>query len=228
MPIFDRISTILKANINDLLDKAEDPEKMIYQLLREMEQQNEKAKRQVAEAIAQEKKLERDLLAAEALAEQWHAKAVTALRAGDEALAKEALARKLAHQKRAKALREALDDQTLAVTRLKEQLHALQAKIEDAKRQKDVLLARQRRVEAEEQIRTTMSTLTYAEDAFQAFDRIKDKIEDQELVLEALREMEAETSTEARFEELEADQELDMALAALKAELGGEGPSEVS
>jgi len=203
MPIFDRISTILKANINDLLDKAEDPEKMIYQLLREMEQQNEKARRQVA-------------------------KAATALRAGDEALAKEALARKLAHQKRAKALREALDDQTLAVTRLKEQLHALQAKIEDAKRQKDVLLARQRRVEAEEQIRTTMSTLTYAEDAFQAFDRIKDKIEDQELVLEALREMEAETSTEARFEELEADQELDTALAALKAELGGEGPSEAS
>lgn len=221
MPIFDRIATILKANIHDLLDKAEDPEKMIYQLLREMEEEHDKAKEQVAEAIAQEKKMERDLLAARALVEQWHVKAATALRAGDEALAREALARKLAHQKRADALQKALEEQTEAVTRLKEQLHALQAKIEDAKRQKDVLLARQKRVEAEQQIRQTMSTLAYAEDAFRAFDRIKDKIEDQELVLEALREMEAEVSTQARFAELEADQELEQELAALKAELGG-------
>ncbi|MBC7224954.1 MAG: PspA/IM30 family protein [Anaerolineae bacterium] len=225
MPIFDRIATILKANIHDLLDKAEDPEKMIHQLLREMEEEHDKAKEQVAEAIAQEKKMERDLLAARALVEQWHVKAATALRAGDEALAREALARKLAHQKRADALQQALEEQTEAVTRLKEQLHALEAKIEDAKRQKDVLLARQKRVEAEQQIRQTMSTLTYAEDAFRAFERIKDKIEDQELVLEALREMEAEVSTQARFEELEADQELEQELAALKAELGGEAPT---
>lgn len=223
MAIFDRITSILKANIHDLLDKAEDPEKMIYQLLREMEDEHGKARNQVAEAMAQEKKLERDLLAAQALVEQWQAKAATALRAGDEALAREALARKLAHGKRAEALQRALEDQTEAVTRLKEQLHALEAKIEDAKRQKDVLLARRKRVQAEEQIRTTMSTLTYAEDAFRAFERIKDKIEDQELVLESLREMEAETSARARFEKLEADQELEAELAAMKAQLGGEG-----
>ncbi len=225
MPIWDRIATLLKANIHDLLDKAEDPEKMVYQLLREMEEEHEKARKQVAEAMAQEKKMERDLLAARALVEQWHAKAAVALRAGDEALAREALARKLAHQKRAEALQRALEEQTEAVTRLKEQLHALEAKIEDAKREKDVILARRKRVQAEQEIRTTLSTLAYAEDAFRAFERLKDKVEDQELVLEALRDLEAEASEEARFAALEADQDLEQELAALKAELGGETPA---
>lgn len=224
MPILDRIATLLKANLHDLLDKAEDPEKMVYQLLREMEEERDKAKGQVAEAMAQEKKVERDLLAARALVEQWHAKAAMALRAGDEALAREALAHKLAHQKRAEALQKALEEQTEAVTRLKEQLHALEARIEDAKRQKDVILARRKRVQAEQEIRKTLSTLTYAEDAFRAFERIKDKVEDQELVLEALRELEAEAGKEARFAELERDQDLERELASLKAELGGEGP----
>ncbi len=225
MPILDRIATLLKANIHDLLDKAEDPEKMVYQLLREMEEERDKAKEQVAEAMAQEKKMERDLLAARALAEQWHAKAAAALRAGDEALAREALARKLAHHKRAEALQKALEEQTEAVTRLKEQLHALEARIEDAKREKDVILARRKRVQAEQEIRRTLSTLTYAEDAFRAFERIKEKVEDQELVLEALRDLEAEAGKEARFTELEADQDLERELAALKAELGGGAPA---
>lgn len=226
MPILDRIATILKANIHDLLDKAEDPEKMIYQLLREMEEEHDRARNQVAEAMAQEKKMERDLLAARALVEQWHAKAAAALRAGDEALAREALAHKLAHQKRADALQRALDEQTEAVTRLKEQLHALEAKIEDAKREKDVILARRKRVQAEQEIRRTAQTLAYSEDAFRAFERIKDKVQDQELVLEALRELEKEAGKEARFAELEADQDLEQELAALKAELGGGKPEE--
>ncbi|NLE76684.1 MAG: PspA/IM30 family protein [Chloroflexi bacterium] len=221
MAILDRLSTILKSNINDLLDKAEDPEKMIYQLLRDMEEEHDKAKNQVAESMAQEKKLQRELLAASALVEEWHVKAATALRANDEALAKEALARKLAHRRRAEALEKALEDQTQAVTKLKEQLHALDAKIEDARRQKEILLARRKRVEAENQIRKTMSSLTYAEDAFVAFERIKGKIDDQEAVLDALREMEQETSLEARFDKLKADQELDDELAALRGELGG-------
>lgn len=226
MPILDRIATILKANIHDLLDKAEDPEKMIYQLLREMDEEHDKARKQVAEAMAQEKKMERDLLAAHALAEQWHARAAAAVRAGDENLAREALARKLAHQRRAEALQKALEEQTEAVTRLKEQLHALEAKIEDAKREKDVILARRKRVQAEQEIRKTAYTLAYSEDAFRAFERIKDKVEDQELVLEALKELEAEAGKETRFAEWETDQDLQRELDALKAELGGEEPAE--
>ncbi len=220
MSISDRIGTILKANINDLLDQAEDPEKMINQLIRDMEGQLKEAREQVAEAIAQERKLEREALAAEALVEQWHGKAVLAVQQGDDDLAKQALARKMAYEKKAANLRTELEEQEAAVTHMKEQLHALQAKIEDAKRQKDVLLAKHKRVEAQETIRRSRLDLSRADDALSAFARMKEKIDDQEDIAAAAAELEKE-EVEARFEKLEAESELDTELAALKAEVQG-------
>jgi len=220
MSIFDRIGTILKANIHDLLDQAEDPEKMINQLIRDMEGQLKEATDQVAEAIAQERKLEREALAAEALVEQWHGKAVLAVQRGDDDLAKQALARKMAYEKKATSLRNELEKQEAAVTNMKEQLHALQAKIEDAKRQKDVLLTKHKRVKAQETIRRSRVDLSQADDALAAFGRMKEKIEDQEDIAAAAAELE-KTEVETRFEKLEAESELDMELAALKAEIQG-------
>lgn len=225
MSIFERISTILKANINELLDKAEDPEKMINQLIRDMEGELEKAKDQVAEAMAQEKKLERESLAAETLVEQWHGKAMLAVKRGEDELAKEALAKKLAYQKTAARLKEELEEQEAAVTNMKEQLHALQAKIEDAKRQKDVLLAKHKRVKAQETIRRSRTELSYAEDALSAFARMKERIEDEEAIVAAAAELEKE-SLEAKLEKVEAESELEAELAALKAEVAAEGGEE--
>ncbi len=220
MSISDRIGTILKANIHDLLDQAEDPEKMINQLIRDMEGQLKEAREQVAEAIAQERKLEREALAAEALVEQWHGKAVLAVQRGDDDLAKQALARKMAYEKKATGLRTELEEQEAAVTTMKEQLHALQAKIEDAKRQKDVLLAKHKRVKAQETIRRSRLDLSRADDALSAFARMKEKIDDQEDVAAAAAELE-KAEVEDRFEKLEAESELDAELAALKAEVQG-------
>lgn len=223
--IIDRISTILKANINDLLDKAEDPEKMIYQLIRDMEAEYERAKIQVAESMAHEKKIEREYLAAQALAQEWEGKAAVALRAGKEDLAREALARKLAYEKTAANLKEELEKQTQAVTLLQQQLHALGAKIEDAKRQKDVILARQKRIEAEKHLRATTSLLHVSDSAFAAFERIKGRVEDEEGILEAAKELEQQI-VEAKFAELERDTEVDIALAELKTRLAAEsGPT---
>lgn len=224
MSIFDRIGTILKANIHDLLDQAEDPEKMINQLIRDMEGQLKEAREQVAEAIAQERKLEREALAAETLVEQWHGKAVLAVQREDDDLAKQALARKMAYEKKAANLRTALEEQEAAVTTMKEQLHALQAKIGDAKRQKDVLLAKHKRVKAQETIRRSRLDLSRADDALSAFARMKEKIDDQEDVAAAAAELEKE-EVEVRFGKLEAESELDAELAALKAEVKG-GPGE--
>jgi len=225
--IIDRISTILKANINDMLDKAEDPEKMVYQLIRDMESEYERAKTQVAESMAHEKKIEREYLAADTLANEWEAKATTALRAGKEDLAREALARKLAYEKTAASLKEELEKQTQAVTELKQQLHALAAKIEDAKHQKDVILARQKRIQAEQQIRATASTLSYSDTAFAAFERMKGRVEDQEAILEAARELEQQ-SVASKFADMDKDTEVDVALAELKARLAGESASATS
>ena len=218
MNILDRVETILKANINDLLDRAEDPEKMLAQLLSDMEETYKKAEDQVTEAMALEKKLERESLAAQALVEQAHAQAVKAVQGGRDDLAKQALSRKLALEKRAASLKEELEMQSKAIISLRSQLNALQAKIEDARQQKSALLARQKRLQAEQTIRRSMSDLRYAEDAFQAFDRMKEKIEDKEAILAAAKELEAEGRQVAAASE--SDEAVEIELAALKAELG--------
>jgi len=222
MSIVDRISTILKANINDLLDRAEDPTKMVEQLIRDMEAAYKDAEEQVTEAMALEKKLEREYLAAEGLVEQAHTQAAKAVQVGRDDLARNALTRKVALTKRASLLKAELEEQTKAVTSLKSQLHALRAKIDDARQQKAVLLARQKRLEAEQAIRRSVSDLGYTSrpwrtNAFEAFERMKEKIEDQEAILAAAKELEAENQQMA--EKTESSEEVEIELAALKAEL---------
>jgi phage shock protein A len=226
--IIDRINTLLKANIHDLLDKAEDPEKMIHQLIRDMEAEYERAKTHVVESMAHEKKMEREYLAAQGLAQDWEGKAASALRANREDLARESLARKLAYERTATDLKGQLEQQTQAVTALQQQLHALNAKIEDAKRQKDVILARQKRVQAEQHMRATSSMLRYSDTAFAAFDRIKGRVEDDEGILEAARELEQQQTTEAKFAAMERDSEIDLALAELKAKMANESGAATS
>jgi phage shock protein A len=217
MGIVDRISTILKANINDLLDRAEDPAKMIDQLIRDMEQAYEEAERQVTESMALEKKLEREYLAAEALVEQAQNQATKAVMVGRDDLARNALTRKLALAKRAKALKAELEEQTEAVTSLKSQLHALRAKLDDARQQKAVLLSRQKRLEAERTIRQSMKDLSYAESAFEAFERMKERISDEEAILEAAKELEEEQQkTQLDNPEIAAQEAVEIELAALK------------
>ena len=217
MSIVERITTILKANINDILDNAEDPAKMVNQLIRDMEEAYQEAEDQVTEAMALEKKLEREYLAADALVEQAKTQAAKAVQVGRDDLARTALTRKLALAKRATLLQRELEDQTRAVTSLKAQLHALRAKIEDARQQKSVLLAKKKRLDAENAIRRSMADLQHAESAFETFERMKERIEDEEAILEAAKELEAEQA------EIEADQgtneAVELELAALKAEL---------
>ena len=217
MSVVDRIATILKANVNDLLDKAEDPAKLVNQLIRDMEDAYEQAEDQVTEAMALEKKLEREYLAADALVEQAHTQAAKAVQVGREDLARTALTRKLALVKRAASLHRELEGQTQAITSLKAQLHALRARIDDARQQKAVLLAKKKRLDAENAIRQSVSDLHHAESAFEAFERMQERIEDEDEILQAAKELEAEQS------ELEADQganeAVELELAALKAEL---------
>lgn len=218
MSIVDRIATILKANINDLLDRAEDPDKLVNQLIRDMDAAYEDAENQVTEAMALEKKLEREYLAAEALVEQAHSQAAKAVQVGREDLARTALTRKLALAERATTLQRELENQTSAVTSLKAQLHALRARIDDALQQKAVLLAKKKRLDAENAIRQSMSDLSHAEGAFEAFERMQERIDDETAILQAAKELEAEQS--AIEVDLGASEALELELAALKAKLG--------
>lgn len=222
MGFFGRLATLIKSNLNDLISKSEDPEKMLNQVIIDMNQQLVEAKKQVAVAIADEKRLQKQYNNEKAVVEEWHKKAMLAVRAGDDELAKEALLRKKEHESLAKAFEEQWRKQQVAVNQLKTALRALNNKIEEAKRKKNVLIARKRRAEAMKQIQETMSGLA-DNSAFETFDRMAEKIDQIEAEAEAGAELSDEYTGDvlrSRFAKLEATAGADAELEALKREMG--------
>lgn len=222
MGFFSRLATLIKSNLNDLISKSEDPEKMLNQVIIDMNQQLVEAKKQVAVAIADEKRLQKQYNNEKAVVDEWHKKAMLAVRAGDDELAKEALLRKKEHEGLAKAFEDQWRKQQLAVNQLKTALRALNNKIEEAKRKKNVLIARKRRAEAMKQIQETMSGLA-DNSAFETFDRMAEKIDQIEAEAEAGAELAEEYSgdvLQSRFRKLEQTAGADAELEALKREMG--------
>ena len=152
MGIFSRLAALVRSNINALIDKAEDPEKMLNQIVADMANQLIEAKKQVAISIADEKKLAKQAEGEAAKAAEWQRRAMMAVRAGDDALAKEALMRKKEHEQLATEFKDQWAKQKKQVDGLKAALRVLNSKIEEAKRKKAVLIARKRRAEAQEKI----------------------------------------------------------------------------
>ena len=222
MGFFGRLATLIKSNLNDLISKSEDPEKMLHQVIIDMNQQLVEAKKQVAVAIADEKRLQKQYNNEKSVLEEWHKKAQLAVRAGDDELAKEALMRKKEHEQLATSFEEQWRKQQLAVNSLKTALRALHNKIEEAKRKKNVLIARKRRAEAMKSIQETMSGLS-DNSAFETFDRMSEKIDQIEAEAEAGAELSEEYSGDVlkhRFDKLEATAGADADLEALKREMG--------
>jgi phage shock protein A len=223
MGILDRIRTVLKANINALISKAEDPEKMLNQLLMDMNESLLDAKKQVAMSIADEKKLERQALENKAQGEDWEKKAMLAVKAGKDDLAKEALLRKQEYDGYAASFQKEFESQHASVEQLKEALRQLQAKIEEASRKKNLLVARAKRAQAQKQIQQTMSSLS-GNSSFDTFDRMAEKVDQVEAEAEAMKELgevTADQKLEDKFKELESsDAGSDKMLEDLKAKMG--------
>jgi len=224
MGIFSRLGTLIKSNINDLITKAEDPEKMLTQVLLEMQQQLVEAKKAVAVAIADEKKLQKQYTAEADKSKEWERKAMVAVRAGDDNLARQALARKQEHETIATQFQQQWLAQKQAVEKLKDALRLLNNKIEEAKRKKNILIARKKRAEAQQQIANTMQGLGDTS-AFDTFDRMAERIQLMEAEAEAGAELAGELSgdtLESKFLQLEqgAGGSEDDALSELKAKMG--------
>lgn len=218
MGIFKRISDILKANITDLISRAEDPEKMLPQIIEEMEEQYRQAKIQVARAIADEKRLQAQAMSYEEEALEWERRAMLAVQKDQDDLAKEALARKRQAETSANLLKKQWEGQKGMVEKLKVQLSALEAKIEEAKRKKNLLLARAKRAEALKSINQAMAGISDTS-AFSAFDRMEEKVATMEAEAAAAEELTGQT-LEDRFRKLEAEAEVkDEELMALKARM---------
>ena len=223
MGVLSRISTIFKANVNDALTKAEDPERILNQIVIEMNEQLADTKQKVASAIADEKRLQKQYQESVEQAKQWEEKATAAVQKERDDLAREALARRNNHQQLAEEYRIQWEKQKQAVDQLKEHLRGLERKIEEAGRKKNLLIARQKRAKAQKQIHETMVGMKNSS-AFNAFDRMERKVGDIEARADAAAEMaDLESDTlEDEFAKLETRDSVDDDLAALKTKLGKE------
>jgi len=223
MGIFSRLKTLISSNVNDVISKAEKPEKMLNQLIIEMQEQLLESKRAVAMAIADEKKLERELANQEAQAQEWERKAMLAVKAGKDDLAKEALLRKQEYDHASSEYRKQWESQKDSVEKLKESLRELQNKIEEAQRKKNLLIARAKRAEAQQKIQNTISNVNGNRSAFDAFDRMAQKVDQMEAQADAAKELEDlsnNASLERRFKELEkSDSSADLLLEDLKKKM---------
>ena len=230
MGIFDRFATMLRSNINDLITRAENPEKMLNQLIVDMRGQLDKARQQVAQAIADEKKLEADARSQKKQAEDWERRAMLAVQEGRDDLAKQALMRYNEALQGAQALHETWLRSKQETEALKNSLRQLNEKIEEAKRKKNILIARSRRAEAQQRIQDTLSGMG-DKSAFESFERMQEQIENNERKALAAAELQEEFSGDklARdFEQLEYHGNSDQQLIELKQKMGmlGSGKNE--
>ena len=222
MGIWDRFSTMFRSNLNDLISRAENPEKMLNQLIVDMKTQLGKAKQQVASAIADEKKLQADAETLRKQAEDWERRAMLAVQEGKDDLAKQALMRYNEALHGAQQLHETWLKHRSETEKLKLSLRQLNDKIEEAKRKKNILLARAKRAEAQQRIQETMSGMS-DKGAFESFERMAEKIEATERRAIAAAELNEEVSGDRlakQFEALEYKGSSDQQLIELKAKMG--------
>jgi phage shock protein A len=225
MGIFDRLSTFVRSNINDMISRAEDPEKMLNQILIDMRSQLAKAKQQVATAIADEKRLKDQAEAEYKQAADWENKAMLAVKEGRDDLATQALMRQGEHLAHGQQLEQTWEAHRMETEKLKNSLRDLNDKIEEAKRKKNLLIARQRRAQAQKRIAETMSSMS-EKSAFEAFARMEERIETNERQLKASIEIEEEFTGDRLaqdFKQLEKGARastVDMQLLQLKQKMG--------
>ncbi len=219
MGIFSRIADIFKANVNDALDKAEDPEKMLKQMVLEMEESVNKATLAVANAIANEKSLERKMEKARRDVSEWETKATQALQAGREDLARAALERKIIAEKNLQDLQPVYQQAKDTTNKLRSQLNSLKTKLDEARARQSTLIARSQAAKAQKQIAQSLSGV--GSDAFSKFDKYEEKIEKLEAESSAFEELAGEsTSLEEEFKLLSKSSNVDQQLLELKSKMG--------
>ena len=218
--LFKRISDVITANLNDLVDRVEDPERMIKQLIREMEENVNSAREGVIDALASEKQLARELDSQRQQAEDWYNRARRALETGNEMLAREALLRKKEHDGTVASLQASWESARRTSERLKSQLRALEAKLEEARLKKGSLVARQRAAQAREQMDQVHDRFQTGLDLNNSFGRMADKVGEMEARMEAREELNGEYSQiEREFLKMEVNTEVEVELAALRKEI---------
>ena len=218
MSIFSRVRDLLSANLNAMLDNAEDPEKMADEYLRQLNNELYEAKTNVASAMADATKLNNKETQFTVETEQWANKAEAALRAGNEELAKAALARKVQAGKLAAQYKEQSDAQDQQVEALQQALVQLETRIAETRAKKELIVAKKNRAQTQEAIQRTARGLGDIS-AMEKLDRLEERVDDRLAQADAMAKLEGDT-LENKFRDLERDSEVDSELAELKKKLG--------
>lgn len=225
MGLFERLGRVVRANLNDMVSQAEDPEKILEQAIMDMQEDLVQLRQAVAKAIAAQKRTEQQYNKNQTDANNWVKRAQLALSKGDEGLAREALQRKKSSADTATQLRQQLDAQAGQVDTLKRNLIALESKIAEAKTKKDMLKARAQAAKANEQLQSTISGMNTSS-AMAAFERMEDKVMELEARSQAAYEL-GGNDLESQFAALESGSDVDAELEAMRVQmLGGSSSSQ--
>lgn len=220
MGIFQRLGDLLKSNVNDLIDKAEDPEKMVKQIIIDMQQELNKSTQALGKAVSSERIAKKQYDDAARTASEWEERAKTALAAGDEELAKKALANKVKADKDAAAYKEMYDTISQQTETIRTQVEVLKAKLEEAKSRQAMLIARSQMADTQKNLAKSTGGFD-SSSASEKFDRMEEKIMQKEAEAQAFAEIAGQNSeTVDEFEKLEKESQVDSELERLKAEMG--------
>ena len=225
MGLIDRIIRVIRANINNLIGSAEDPEKILEQTVTDMQDNLVQLRQAVAQAIATQKRTERQAHQAQSTADEWYSRAQLALQQANDLLAREALTKRKSYQETAAAMKAQVEQQNIVVVKLKKDMQALEGKISEAKTKKDMYIARARSAQATQRLNEMLGGVNTS-GSLSAFERMEEKV----LQLEAQSEAIAELGTDdlqKKFASLEASNDIDQELATMKAQLSGSKPAQL-
>mmetsp|Transcript_17666 Transcript_17666/g.25794 ORF Transcript_17666/g.25794 Transcript_17666/m.25794 type:complete len:314 (-) Transcript_17666:192-1133(-) len=230
MNLFDRFSRVAKANLNQALQKMEDPEKILNQAVDDMQADLVKVRQSYAEVTATQRRLLKQKEQADALGDDWYQRAQLALQKGNDELAREALTRRQQQVDAASDLQSQIDMQNMSIDKLYEGMQQLESSIMESKAKKEQMIARARTAESTQKVNDMLSGVS-GTTSMDAFKRMEDKVE----ALEASAEVSAEmgslsggllpgssgSSLEKEFKMLESGSAVDDELKKMKGMLGG-------
>ena len=224
MGLIDRLTRVIRANLNALTGQAEDPEKILEQTVMDMQEDLVLLRQAVAAAIASQKRTERQAHQAQSNGEEWYRRAQLALQQGNEVLAREALTKRKSYQETAYSLTEQIEQQNSVITKLKKDMQTLESKIAEVKTKKDMYIARARAAGATARLNEMLGGVNTSS-SLNAFERMEEKVLQLEAQSEAIESLGTD-DLQKQFAALESGDDIDAQLAAMKAQLPPGKPPE--
>ncbi|MDE5564448.1 MAG: PspA/IM30 family protein [Oscillospiraceae bacterium] len=226
MGIFSRISDIFKSNVNDLIDRAEDPEKMVKQIIMDMDKELQKSTQALGKAVASERMAEKQLNDARRKSADWEAKARAALASGNTDLAKRALSQKVKADEEVATYKEMHDTISNQTEAIRTQVETLKAKMAEAKSRQSMLIARSQMAETQKSLAKSIGGIDTSS-SFEKFNRMEERVLRKEAEAEAFAEIAGASVAKdyESFEQLQTDAKVDTELQRLMAEMGQTMPT---